>query len=56
VSNSQQALKGPAREAEEVVEQEGRKRDECGNDDGRGNGMSCGHPGQPNGEDIFAKT
>ncbi len=46
---SQQALKRAARETEKMVEQEGGKRDECNNDDGGGNGMSGGHPGQPNG-------
>jgi hypothetical protein len=46
---SQEALKGAAGEAEEMVEQEGGKRDECNNYYGCGNGMGCRHPGQPNG-------
>src|SRR5260370_7743498 len=48
--------KGAARETEKMIEQEGRKREERGNNDGCGKGMSRCHPGQPNGEDVFAKT
>ncbi len=47
---------GAAREPEKVIEQEGRKREKGGNNDGCGKGMSRCHPGQPNGEDVFAKT
>src|SRR5260370_5139862 len=47
---------GAARETEKMIEQEGRKREERGNDDGGRKGMSRCHPGQPNGEDVFAKT
>jgi hypothetical protein len=45
----EKALKGAAREAEQMVEQEGRERDEHDNDDGRGQGMSRSHLGQPHG-------
>jgi len=36
-----QALEGAACEAEEMVEQEGAKSDECSDDDGGGKGMNC---------------
>ena len=55
-SRSEQALEGAAREAEQVVEQKRREPDECDYDDGGGDGMGGGHPGEPYRQEVFSKT
>src|SRR6267142_4221298 len=47
---------GAAGEAKQIVEQDGRRCDEGNNDNCCGERMSCRHPHEPHGQDVFSKT
>lgn len=49
-------MEGAANEAEKVIEQEDAKGHERNHDEGGHKWVGGGHPGEPNGEDIFSQT
>ena len=55
-SGGEEALKGAAQEAEQIEKKEKRQHEKKYHDDDGGRRMNGGHPSEPNGEKIFAKT